>query len=84
MLALDGGTPVLSDGAVAPWPHITDDDRRAVLEAIDRATGPAQGGGHVASGRAGGVDHGGELGVHEAPVSDHSVKRVPAIRRCRR
>jgi perosamine synthetase len=38
MLALDGGTPVLSDGAVAPWPHITDDDRRAVLEAIDKAT----------------------------------------------
>lgn len=38
MLALDGGTPVVAAGAVAPWPHITDDDRQAVLAALDRAT----------------------------------------------
>ncbi|MFC5720960.1 DegT/DnrJ/EryC1/StrS family aminotransferase [Streptomyces gamaensis] len=38
MLAVDGGRPVITDDAVAPWPHITDDDRKAVLHALDRAT----------------------------------------------
>jgi dTDP-4-amino-4,6-dideoxygalactose transaminase len=38
MLALDGGNPVIADGAVAPWPHITDEDRHAVMIAMDLAT----------------------------------------------
>jgi perosamine synthetase len=38
MLAVEGGHPVIPDGAVAPWPHVTDEDRRAVLRAMDRAT----------------------------------------------
>ncbi|RKT53690.1 DegT/DnrJ/EryC1/StrS family aminotransferase [Saccharothrix australiensis] len=38
MLALDGGTPVVAEGAVAPWPQVTDEDRHAVLRAMDRAT----------------------------------------------
>ncbi|MGK5627495.1 DegT/DnrJ/EryC1/StrS family aminotransferase [Streptomyces sp. URMC 123] len=38
MLALDGGSPVIGKGQVAPWPHIVDDDRAAVLRAMDDAT----------------------------------------------
>lgn len=38
MLALDGGTPVVANGAVASWPHITDRDRQAVMLAMDQAT----------------------------------------------
>jgi perosamine synthetase len=38
MLALHGGTPTLSPGAVAPWPQITTEDRAAVLRALDSAT----------------------------------------------
>lgn len=38
MLALEGGNPVIADGAVAPWPYITDEDRQAVMLAMDRAT----------------------------------------------
>lgn len=37
MLALDGGTPVVPEKAIAPWPQITDDDRFAVLRAMDAA-----------------------------------------------
>ncbi len=33
-LAINGGTPVLPSGAVKPWPHITDDDRRAVMAVL--------------------------------------------------
>lgn len=38
MLALDGGTRLVPEGAVAPWPHIVDEDRKAVLDALDSAT----------------------------------------------
>ncbi|QDQ09202.1 DegT/DnrJ/EryC1/StrS family aminotransferase [Streptomyces spectabilis] len=38
MLALDGGTRLVPEGAVAPWPHIVDADRKAVLDALDAAT----------------------------------------------
>ncbi|MFJ8084216.1 DegT/DnrJ/EryC1/StrS family aminotransferase [Streptomyces sp. NPDC096205] len=38
MLALDGGPRLVPEGAVAPWPHIVDDDRKAVLDALDSAT----------------------------------------------
>ncbi|QXE36820.1 DegT/DnrJ/EryC1/StrS family aminotransferase [Streptomyces sp. GMY02] len=38
MLALDGGGSVIPEGAVAPWPHILDEDRKAVLGALDQAT----------------------------------------------
>lgn len=38
MLAVNGGAPVIPTGAVAPWPHIVDEDRRAVLRALDQAT----------------------------------------------
>ncbi|MFJ6194859.1 DegT/DnrJ/EryC1/StrS family aminotransferase [Micromonospora sp. NPDC092111] len=38
MLAVNGGTPVLGPGDIAPWPHITDDDRAAVLAVMDRAS----------------------------------------------
>lgn len=37
MLALNGGTPVLDADAIAPWPHVTDADRKAVLRAVDRS-----------------------------------------------
>lgn len=37
MLAIDGGTPVVADGEIAPWPEVTDDDRDAVLRAVDRS-----------------------------------------------
>lgn len=33
-LALFGGTPVVPAGMVRPWPQITDDDRKAVAEAL--------------------------------------------------
>jgi len=38
VLAIDGGTPVIPEGTFAPWPHILDEDRAAVLRALDRAT----------------------------------------------
>ncbi|MFF3557464.1 DegT/DnrJ/EryC1/StrS family aminotransferase [Streptomyces tsukubensis] len=38
MLAVDGGPRLLPEGTVAPWPHITDEDRRAVGRALDAAT----------------------------------------------
>jgi len=33
-LALHGGTPVVPEGMVKPWPHLTDADRQAVLEVL--------------------------------------------------
>jgi len=33
-LAALGGTPVVEAGSVRPWPHITDEDRKAVAEAL--------------------------------------------------
>jgi len=38
MLAINGGTPVLDEDAIAPWPEVTDADRDAVLRALDRST----------------------------------------------
>ena len=38
MLAVHGGPPVIPDGSLAPWPIVTDEDRRAVMAALDRAT----------------------------------------------
>ncbi|WP_370419508.1 DegT/DnrJ/EryC1/StrS family aminotransferase [Streptomyces sp. QH1-20] len=38
MLAVDGGERVIPEGAVAPWPYILDEDRKAVLGALDQAT----------------------------------------------
>ncbi|MEW1632781.1 DegT/DnrJ/EryC1/StrS family aminotransferase [Streptomyces sp. NPDC093801] len=38
MLAVDGGSPLLSAHESAPWPHIVDADRKAVLDALDQAT----------------------------------------------
>jgi perosamine synthetase len=38
VLALHGGRPVVPPDAVAAWPQITDDDRAAVLRALDGAT----------------------------------------------
>ncbi|HEV2783361.1 MAG TPA: DegT/DnrJ/EryC1/StrS family aminotransferase [Actinophytocola sp.] len=38
MLAINGGTAVVRPGTVAPWPVVTDDDRRAVLRALDLGT----------------------------------------------
>ena len=33
-LAIHGGEPVVAKGAVRPWPHVTDDDRAAVMEVL--------------------------------------------------
>lgn len=33
-LALFGGTPTVPPGTVKPWPHITDEDRRAVADVL--------------------------------------------------
>jgi dTDP-4-amino-4,6-dideoxygalactose transaminase len=38
MLALDGGTPAFPRDSIAPWPQVTDEDRAAVLSAMDAAT----------------------------------------------
>ncbi|MFD5417056.1 DegT/DnrJ/EryC1/StrS family aminotransferase [Streptomyces sp. NPDC127069] len=38
MLAVDGGSPLLAGHEPAPWPHVTDTDRKAVLDALDQAT----------------------------------------------
>ena len=38
MLALEGGARVVPEGAIAPWPPITDADRDAVLRALDAST----------------------------------------------
>jgi perosamine synthetase len=38
MLALNGGAPVIPVGAIAPWPHITAEDRAAVLDVMDKST----------------------------------------------
>lgn len=38
MLAVNGGSPVIPEHGLAPWPQITDDDRKAVLTALDQAT----------------------------------------------
>ena len=37
-LAIDGGPRVVKEGAIQPWPHIGDDERKAVLRALDDAT----------------------------------------------
>ena len=34
-LALLGGEPVVPEGSIKPWPHITEADRRAVMEVFD-------------------------------------------------
>jgi dTDP-4-amino-4,6-dideoxygalactose transaminase len=34
MLAIHGGESVVAKGAVRPWPHVTDDDRAAVMEVL--------------------------------------------------
>jgi len=34
-LAIRGGTPVVPPGAVKPWPHITEEDRQAVLAVME-------------------------------------------------
>lgn len=33
-LAALGGEPVIEPGSIRPWPHITDEDRRAVMEVL--------------------------------------------------
>ncbi|MGW4210836.1 DegT/DnrJ/EryC1/StrS family aminotransferase [Lentzea sp. NPDC004789] len=38
MLAIDGGTPVVAEGEINGWPEVNDDDRAAVLRALDRST----------------------------------------------
>lgn len=38
MLAIDGGPQTIPEGSISPWPHITDEDRTAVLKALDDAT----------------------------------------------
>src|SRR5512132_4181563 len=38
MLAINGGSPMIQPGTVAPWPIISDFDRQAVLRALDLAT----------------------------------------------
>lgn len=37
-LAINGGKRVVPDGMIKPWPHITEDDKRAVMEALERAS----------------------------------------------
>ncbi len=37
-LAIDGGAPVVPEGRIQPWPHIGDDERKAVLRALEAAT----------------------------------------------
>lgn len=38
MLAVNGGSRVVPEGAIAPWPSVTDEDREAVMNALDGAT----------------------------------------------
>lgn len=38
MLAINGGTRVVPESAIAPWPHVTDDDRDAVINAMNEST----------------------------------------------
>lgn len=38
MLALLGGPPAVPEGVAAPWPQVTQDDRAAILRALDTAT----------------------------------------------
>ncbi|MYE91289.1 DegT/DnrJ/EryC1/StrS family aminotransferase [Candidatus Poribacteria bacterium] len=33
-LAIHGGQPIIPEGTIKPWPHITDADRRAVMEVL--------------------------------------------------
>jgi dTDP-4-amino-4,6-dideoxygalactose transaminase len=37
-LAARGGPKTVPDGAIKPWPWITDEDKRAVMEALDQAS----------------------------------------------
>lgn len=38
MLAVKGGARAVPEGAIAPWPHVTDEDRDAVWDALNVAT----------------------------------------------
>jgi len=37
-LALNGGTPVLQPGEIKPWPHITEEDKQAVMAVLDHGS----------------------------------------------
>lgn len=37
-LAIKGGLRVVPEGMIKPWPHITEEDKRAVMEALERAS----------------------------------------------
>jgi len=37
-LAVKGGTPVVPKGMIKPWPYITEEDKKAVMEALERAS----------------------------------------------
>jgi len=37
-LAINGGPKVVPDGLIKPWPHITDEDRQAVMDALNEAS----------------------------------------------
>ena len=37
-LAVNGGPPVVSKDLIRPWPYITDEDRQAVMAALDEST----------------------------------------------
>lgn len=38
MLAIQGGTPLIPEGSVAPWPHILPQDKAAVMSALETAS----------------------------------------------
>jgi len=37
-LAINGGNRVVPEGMIKPWPHITEEDKRAVMEALEKAS----------------------------------------------
>lgn len=37
-LAIKGGLRVVPEGMIKPWPHITEEDKRAVIEALENAS----------------------------------------------
>lgn len=37
-LAISGGDRVVPEGMIKPWPHITEEDKRAVMQALEKAT----------------------------------------------
>ncbi|HID08025.1 MAG TPA: aminotransferase class I/II-fold pyridoxal phosphate-dependent enzyme, partial [Armatimonadetes bacterium] len=37
-LAIKGGPRVVPEGMIKPWPHITEEDKRAVMEALENAS----------------------------------------------